>query len=226
MRALNRSFPIVAGYQEAKGVSGSCVKGVVASLVLFSLPACSTIIRTAERSDELAMTEERAALKDAAADLAWSAWPKPENGSFAVRFAGGDDKDRMTRDRAVEIYLASFKDADAVARITADARRHLVAADALVDVAERATESQSPRLSDVAVLETSIADLRETRAIYIAALRKIDAEGDAIDAIRDPLDAAVKKLGRVADDLAATAMKKRSSNFAGPDVKTAKAGAL
>lgn len=207
-------------------MSGFCVKGVVASIVLISLPACSTVIRAADAGEDLAMSEERAALKDAAADLAWSPWPKPEDASFAVRFAGGDDADRMTRDRAVEIYIASFGDADAAAGIAADARRHLIAANALADVAERASESPSPRLSDVAVLETSIADLRETRAVYIAALKKIDAEDNAIDAIRDPLDAAVKKLGRVADDLAENAMRKRSSNFAGPDVKTAGAGAM
>ncbi len=205
-------------------MSGFCVKGVVASFALLFLPACSTVIRTAGAEDALAMTEERAALKDAAADLAWSPWPKPEDGSFAARLAGGGDEDRMTRDRAVEIYLASFGDGDGAARIAADARRHLVAADALAAVAERTSEGAGPRLSDVAVLEASIADLRETRAVYLATLKKIDADGDAIDAIREPLDAAVKKLGRVADDLAENAMKKRSSNFAGPDARTA--GAL
>lgn len=172
------------------------------------------------------MTEERAALQAAAAELAWSPWPKPQDASFAARFSGGEAEDSMTRDRAVDIYLASVGEADAVSRIEADARRHLVAADALADVAERASDSANPRLADVAVLEASIADLRETRAVYIAALKKIDAESDAIDDIRAPLDAAVKKLGRVADDLAERAMKKRSSNFAGPDVKTAGAGAL
>lgn len=205
-------------------MSGFCVKGVVASLVLISLPACSTVIRTADASDAAAMSDERAALKDAAADLAWSPWPKPEDASLAARFAGGGGEDQMTRDRAVEIYIASLGDADPAARIAADARRHLVAADALVSVAERTSEGAGPRLSDVAVLEASIADLRETRAVYIAALKKIDADGDTIESVRDPLDAAVKNLGRIADELAENAMKKRSSNFAGPDARTA--GAL
>jgi hypothetical protein len=193
-------------------------------LVLIALPACSTVIRTADAPDAAAMSEERAALKDAAADLAWSPWPKPEDASFAARFAGGGNEDRMTRDRAVEIYLASIGGDGAAQRIAADVRRHLVAANALAGVAERTSEGAGPRLSDVAVLEASIADLRETRAVYIAALKKIDADGDTIDSIRDPLDAAVKRLGRVADELAENAMKKRSSNFAGPDARTA--GAL
>lgn len=215
--------------QEVQSVSRFSVKGVLlASLVAVALPACSTVIRTADASDDLVMTEERAALKEAAADLAWSPWPKPEDSSFAGRLAGAEaGKDRMTRDRAVEIYLASFgPDADAAGRIAADARRHLVAAAALADIGERASDSPSPKLSDVAVLEASIADLRETRAVYLAALRRIDAEDAAIDAIRDPLDAAVKKLSRVADDLAESAMKKRSSNFAGPDSTAALNGAL
>ncbi|HBS33440.1 MAG TPA: hypothetical protein DEA40_17205 [Parvularcula sp.] len=210
--------------QELKGVSGFCVRGAVASLVMLSLPACSTVIRNADASDAAAMTEARAALKVAAADLAWSPWPKPEDASFAARFSGGGDDDRMTRERAVEIYLASFGGADPAARIAADARRHLSAADALAGVAARASEGAGARLSDVAVLEASIADLRETRAVYIAALKKIDADGDTIDGVREPLDAAVKNLGRVADELAENAMKKRSSNFAGPDAR--RAGAL
>ncbi len=211
-------------------MTGKCVRSVVALLVILVLPACSTVIRTAGSSDDVVMTEERAALKEAAAELAWSPWPKPEDATFAARFASGDEGaseiGAMTRDRAVEAYLASLSDTDAEGRIAADARRHLVAAAALTDIAERASEGPSPRLSDVAVLETSIADLRETRAVYIAALKKIDAQDEAVDAIREPLDAAVKKLGRVADDLAGNAMKRRSSNFAGPDGKTARAGAL
>ncbi len=208
-------------------MSSISVKGViVASFVAFALPACSTVIRTADASDALVMTEERAALKEAAAELAWSPWPKPEDSSFAGRLAGADG-DRMTRDRAVGIYLASISPgSDVGGQIAADSRRHLVAAAALADVAERASAGASPKLTDVAVLETSIADLRESRAIYIAALRRIDADNKEIDAIRDPLDAAVKRLGRVADDLAESAMKKRSSSFAGPDAILARTGAL
>ena len=206
-------------------MTGYCVRAVVASLFLICLPSCSTVIRTADADEISAMTEERAALKEAAADLAWSPWPKPQDSSFAVRFSGGDEGHRMTRERAVEIYVSSLGADGASARITADARRHLVAAGALADAAERASDSPDPRLSDVAVIEASIADLRETRAVYISALRKIDADNRTIDAVRDPLDAAVKRLSRVADDLAENAMKKRSSNFAGPDLKTAGAGA-
>lgn len=210
-------------------MSGLSVKGViVASFAAFALPACSTVIRTADASDTLVMTEERAALKEAAAELAWSPWPKPEDNSFTGRtFNAEAGDDRMTRDRAVDIYLTSFAPGvDAGGRIAADARRHLVAASALAEIAERASDSPSPKLSDVAVLEASIADLRETRAVYLAALRRIDADDKDIDAIRDPLDAAVKKLSRVADDLAESAMKKRSSSYAGPNAIATRTGAL
>ena len=210
-------------------MSGLSVKGViVASFLAFALPACSTVIRTADASDALVMTAERAALKEAAAELAWSPWPKPEDASFTGRVASAEaGDDRVTRERAVEIYLASFAPgADAGSRIAADARRHLVAASALAEIAERASHSPTPKLSDVAVLEASIADLRETRAVYLATLRRIDADDEDVDAIRDPLDAAVKKLSRVADDLAESAMKKRASSFAGPNAITTRTGAL
>ena len=205
-------------------MSGLSVKGVIVALVIScALSACSTVLRTAAGVDEQVMTEERAALKDAAAELAWSPWPKPEDTGFVARPGDGDG--RMTRERAVEIYLDSFDRKDAGERIAADARRHLVAAAALADAAERASEGPTPRLSDVALIEASITDFRETRAVYLAALRKIDADDKTLDAIRDPLDAAVKTLSRVADELADSAMKKRSSNFAGPDA-TARTGAL
>lgn len=207
-------------------MSGLSVKGVVVALFVSSaLSACSTVLRTADAVDEQVMTDERAALKDAAAELAWSPWPKPQDSGFAARPAEADDG-RMTRERAVEIYLASLDRSVAGERIAADARRHLVAAAALADAAERASEGPSPRLSDVAVIEASIVNFRETRAVYLAALRKIDADDRAVDSIRDPLDAAVKKLSRVADELADSAMKKRSSNFAGPDATAARTGAL
>jgi len=207
-------------------VSVDCVKGVIASTLILFVSACSTVIRNTEAGEDFVMTEERAALKGAADDLAWSPWPKPDGATFAARFAGGEENGRLSRSAAVDAYLASIGEENAAGRIAADARRHLVAAAALADVAERALESVGPRLSDVAVLEEAIADLRETRAVYIAALKKIDADDDTVDSIRDPLDAAVKQLGRVADDLADHAMKKRSSNFAGPNAKTASAGAL
>lgn len=210
-------------------MSGLSVTGVVlASFLAFALPACSTVIRTADASNTIIMTEERAALKEAAAELAWSPWPKPEDKSFAGRLSRTEAGDRrMTRERAVEIYLASFEPgADAGSRIAADVRRHLVAASALAEIAERASGGPSPKLSDVAVLEASIADLRETRAVYLAALRQIDADNKEVHAIRDPLDAAVKKLSRVADDLAESAMKKQSSNFAGPSALASRTGAM
>lgn len=210
-------------------MSGLSVKGViVASFLAFALAACSTVIRTADASDTIVMTEERAALKEAAAELAWSPWPKPEDKSFVGRISNADaGDDRVTREGAVEAYLASFAPGDdAESRIAADVRRHLVAASTLVEIAERASDSPSPRLADVAILEASIADLRETRAVYLAALRRIDADDKNIDAIRDPLDAAVKRLSRVADDLAESAMKKRSSSFAGPNAIAARTGAL
>lgn len=203
-----------------------CVKSVIALCAGILLSACSTVIRTVDAGEAAVMTEERAALTDAARDLSWSPWPKPDGATFSARFSGGDAQGRVTRERAVETYLASLGGDDAVGRISADARRHLVAAAALTDAAERASASPSPRLSDVAVIEDAIADLRETRAVYIAALKKLDAKDDAIDEVRDPLDAAVRRLGRLADDLAESAMKKRSSNFAGPDTNASRSGAL
>ncbi|MDZ7628638.1 MAG: hypothetical protein U5J99_09600 [Parvularculaceae bacterium] len=172
-----------------------------------------------DNAKSLVSTEEREALAVAAAELAWSPWPKPE-GAFgpASSVTSEAGVGVTTRSHAVDSYVASLDRSAPGERIAADVRRHLLAAAALTKAAKRASDWPDPRLADVAIIETSIADLRETRAIYLATLKLIDADDELIHAIREPLDKAVKELGRVADDLAENAMKKRSSKFAVPNI--------
>lgn len=94
-----------------------------------------------------------------------------------------------------------------------DASRHLAAAKVLKAAAEEACESQTPRLSDVAIIEDAIADLRETQKIYVASLKKIDGGKSLIARVKNDFDDALKALGEVADELAESAMKRRADNF-------------
>lgn len=186
---------------------------------------CSTVIKTASQ-DDTASLAERAALLNAAAGAAWAPWPKPSSSSIAERLAGGEPAlERVSRDDAVEAYVDQLKNAaDGPAVLMSDAGRHLAAAKTLKAVAEEACDAASPRLSDVAILEDAIADLRETRTIYVASLKKIDAEKDIVEQVKRDFDQALKELGDVADQLAENAMKRRADNFAGSNATVRPAG--
>lgn len=198
-------------------------------LVALALAAmgCSTVIKTSSE-DDTASVAERAALMEAAAGAAWAPWPKPSSSSIAERLAGGEPAlERVSRDDAVEAYVDQLKNApDGAAVLMNDASRHLAAAEALKAVAEEACDAASPRLSDVAILEDAIADLRETRTIYVASLKKIDAEKALVEQVKRDFDLALKELGDVADQLAENAMKRRADNFAGSNAQVRPAGSF
>lgn len=207
-------------------VAGAC--RLALALVSLAAAGCSTVIKTSSGDDDAASATERAALMEAAAGAAWSPWPKPSSSSIAERLAGGDERsDDISRDDAVEAYVGALKSApDGEADLIKDAGRHLDAAKALKDAAEEAGESPSPLLSDVALVEDAIADLRETRTIYLASLKKIGGEKDTAERLKRDFDEALKDLGEVADELAEKAMKRRAENFVQPDALTAAPGSL
>lgn len=191
-----------------------------------SVAACSTVIRSEDGADVASMAEERAALKAAADEARWAPWPKQDQTSFATMIAGSAESDgapKLSRDDVVDHYLATLSKApDAKAVLLADARRHIIAAQNLRQAAMLACDSPNPRLSDVAILESSIASLRETRAIYAATLKKLKSNRQVVDELKDAFDAEISALGETADDLAEAAVERRSSDFAGPRTKVAR----
>ena len=190
---------------------------IAAIALAFMAAGCSTVIKTSSAGDDAAYAATREALVAAAADVAASPWPKPSASTLADRLAGAGDQDaKVSREDAVAAYLdlvGSREDAEVV--ILADAERHLTAAAALKSAAETACDAATPRLSDVALLEDAIGDLRETRSIYVLTLTKIDVPDSSIDKVKRDFDDAIKELGAVADTLAESAMKRRAQNFAG-----------
>ncbi len=191
----------------------------VSAILAIGACGCSTVIRSETAIDEEAGVAERAALRSAARDLAKAPWPKPSTSSFAERLAGVDaGGDQISRDEAVDAYLAALPASDgAEGALMADAGRHLEFASALKRVAEIAGDGSRLRLADVALLEEAISDLRETRSIYVASIRKLDGDEDNVDLLKESFDRVIKDLGEVADDLADKAMKESAQGFAGPD---------
>jgi hypothetical protein len=199
--------------------------GIAAAAIAFA--GCSTVIKTSG-SDDQAYAAERAALAEAAGRLAASPWPKPSSSSLADRLAGAEPRgEKISRDDAVEAYVGALRVGEnSKIALEGDAARHLDAARALKVAAEVACDSASPRLSDVALMEDAIADLRETRSIYVSSLKKLDADKGAIDRLKTDFDAAIRELAAAADALAEVAMKRQSKNFAGSSGEEAQSGAL
>ncbi len=204
------------------------VRLVGASAVLAICAGCSTVIRSETAIDEDAGAAERAALRSAAFDLAKTRWPKPSTSSFAEKLAGSDaGDDRISRNDAVDAYLAALSASDSAEEfVMADAGRHLELAGALRDVAEIACDGSRLRLSDVALLEDAISDLRETRSIYVASIRKLDGDKDNVDLLKVSFDRVIKDLGEVADELADRALKEGAQSYARPDAAARVAGSL
>lgn len=198
----------------------------VLAAAAFAVSGCSTVIKTST-GEEQGRSAERAALEAAAADLAAAPWPKPSSSSITEILAGqAAPGARISRGDAVDAYVATLASAaDAQAALFFDAARHLEAAGALRNAAEIACGSARPRFSDVALVEAAIADLGETRAIYVSSMKKIDADDDSVAKLKRDFDGAIKALGAAADQLADSAMKRRTQNFAGPRVAGA-AGSL
>jgi hypothetical protein len=185
--------------------------------VLFAVSGCSTVIQTAAPEDQ-AHIASRMALEEAAANVAASPWPKPTSSTLTDVFAGAPTlTDRISSDDAVDAYVAKLSaSGDGDALLLADAARHIDAANALTAVAQTVCDSPAPRLSDVALLEDAIADLRQTRSIYVAALKRLDGGKNDVAHLKRDFDKAIKELGSVADDLAKSAMKRSAGSFASP----------
>ncbi|MCB2113434.1 MAG: hypothetical protein R3C42_00205 [Parvularculaceae bacterium] len=189
-----------------------------AVLALAAASGCSTVIKTSA-GESAVDAAERLALVEAAAEISAAPWPKPSSSSLADRLSG-ERGEKISRKDALDAYLVRLDDDDNPEQaVLTDAARHLSAASALENAAQAACDAQSPRLSDVSLLEDAIGDLRETRSIYVSALKKLDVEDAQIDRLKGDFDKAIKDLGVAADQLAQSAMKKRARNFAGSEMR-------
>lgn len=205
-----------------RGLRGS----IATALLLVAAAGCSTVIRNDAAREAAAGAEERAALREAAAEMAKAPWPKTTSSTLSERLAGtASDADEMSRDDAVDVYLRALAEKDdAQAALLADADRHVASARAFAAAAQEASQAPDPRLSDVSLVEDAISTLRETRAIYVASLKKLDGDEQEIDAVKSSFDDLIKSLGDVADDLAEKAMKRTSLNFDGATVNRVAGG--
>lgn len=185
------------------------------------LGGCSTVIFSEHSSTERTTAIEREALIEAAAAVSRTQWPKPENASWQARIVH-IGASRLSQSDAVDAYLASLGgDETRYVRVLDDAGAHLRAADGLTRAAANAAQSVRPVTADISIVEAAIGDLRQTRDIYVEALKVLDKQGEPVPAaslrqLKSDFDSAIKQLGAVADELADRVADDHTETFAGP----------
>lgn len=199
-------------------------------LSIASLGGCATSLQPFAGAAETGATvSERVALNAAAGAIERSfPWPKPTTISWMDRLAGNAIKtDSLSRADAISKYAEALREKKSpFSTLQNDARSTLKAAYVLIDAAENALESLNPKMSDVAILETSIQDLRNARGLYLAAIKEIDVapnpddadySREAVDRVRSDVklgfDRVMRRIGGLADALADRAAE-QSNNFA------------
>ncbi|MBI1365371.1 MAG: hypothetical protein GC153_05380 [Alphaproteobacteria bacterium] len=179
-----------------------------AVVAVSSLGGCSTVVFSQNRGSDQAATVEREALLRAASAIETTKWPEPKEASFAERLTGliGGGGD-AGKDGAVKAYLAAMPATGRKEIVFADASDHLNAAAALAQAAYAAAESIRPVKSDISIVESAIAKLREDRDIYLAALKALDRSGENVESddmrgLKSEFNSAIANIGAAADRLA------------------------
>ncbi|WP_411816716.1 hypothetical protein [Hyphococcus sp. DH-69] len=200
-------------------LSSGVVGGFAAALMAL-ISGCA-VNPIASHADHKSISE-RDLLADAAREVEFAPWPKPQSVSFVSRITGADDEDRITRSEAIEIYLEGLEPAgQRFTKLAQDAHSNLIAADRLAFIAQNALASPRLTKNDVSTVETAIKALRENRQIYINAAKQIEKSGEPIapeeiDAIRTAYSDAIRKLGKTADALADQIDNDHSATVAQP----------
>ena len=203
-------------------IRGPGFSGGFAALLMVMTGGCAVIPLTQDSSAHHEVVAERDVLADAANDVQTAPWPRVEEASFLSRITGADADDRMTRSRAIDIYLEELQPGGArFTRLEGDAQTNLAAASRLRMAAEGALASPRLTMNDVAMVETANQALREHRQIYVSAAKQLEKEGEPVDemrleAIRDAYADAIRELGRSADALADRIESDRTETYASP----------
>ncbi len=161
-------------------------------------------------------------LADAARAVETAPWPQVEEVSFVSRLTGAAPDDRMTRGKAISLYLDELRPQGArFHQLADDAQNNLAAAERLLAAAESALSAARLTKTDVVMLEQAIQALRENRQIYLSAAKQLEKAGEPVDEsqldlIREAYAGAISELGRAADALADRIEKDRTENFAAP----------
>ena len=196
--------------------------GVLAAGGLLLISGCAVNPLSSSADARHNSAAERDMLADAARAVETAPWPQVEEVSFVSRLTGAAPDDRMTRGKAISLYLDELRPQGArFHQLADDAQNNLAAAERLLAAAESALSAARLTKTDVVMLEQAIQALRENRQIYLSAAKQLEKAGEPVDEsqldlIREAYAGAISELGRAADALADRIEKDRTENFAAP----------
>jgi hypothetical protein len=187
--------------------------------VLAASGGCSTVILSEDSRHAAVAAVEREALASAAAAVAETPWPREPQASLADRLTGVSalpSSDANLAERFVDSLAEPRKPV-----VLAAAFANIEAARRLSETGESALTAIRPAMSDVAVVEAAIADLKKNRDIYVASLKLIARAGEPVESeelrrLRAGFSDAIGDLGRVADALAERMDDDATRTFASP----------
>lgn len=197
-----------AGVQIGSRRRVRCVKrwsAAVAAALISASGGCSTVIVSDRSGQSPIAAVEREALSRAAAAVAETPWPRKPQASLAEQLAGAGGRTLGEQDLAQR--FVDGLDAPRKPIVLAAALANIEAAQHLAAAGDAALTAIRPAMSDVAILESAIADLKENRDVYVASLKLIARGGEPVDGdelrrLRAEFSNVIGDLGQVADALA------------------------
>ncbi|NHK27828.1 hypothetical protein FF098_007940 [Parvularcula flava] len=167
---------------------------------------------------------ERQELVQAARQLESTPWPEVTEASLtnrmvSVLFGREEVSEGTSREEALDIYLASLNasPSNAPSTLMRHADNTLRAARKVAERGRMAATAINPSADDIAVLEEAIGDVRASRDMYIAALKRLKSDGHIVpDGDVAELQAAfsqtIRDIGSTADMVAARSMDRHQAS--------------
>lgn len=167
---------------------------------------------------------ERLELVRAARELENTPWPEVTETSLANRmvsvlFGREDVSEGTSKEEALEVYVSSLSasPSNAPSTLMRHADNTLRAARTVAERGRLAATAINPSTDDIVVLEEAIGDVRASRDMYIAALKKLKSDGHIVpDGDVAELQAAfsqtIRDIGSTADLVAERSMDKHQAS--------------
>jgi len=202
--------------------------GLAALALLASGCASVKIQMPGSQSQAAILSHERTALALSANQLKNTPWPKPTKVKASGRminmlFGADAEKKGLSREQACDIYLDGLRDANGLAhlKVLADADQTLTQGRALAEAGRMTTLAIQPTSDDVAMMEAAIADLQESRDMYVMSLKKLRNDGEDVSSadikeLKRAFTQTIIDIGHAADVVAEKAALNKAAQYAAP----------
>ncbi len=208
-------------------LKSKAVLGLMAFALLGAGCASVKIQMPGSQNQAVMVSHERTALALSANQLKNTPWPKPTktkaSGRMINMLFGADEEKGLNKEQACEIYVDGLRDGSGLThlKVLADADETLSQGRALAEAGRMTTQAIQPTSDDVAMMEAAIADLQESRDMYVMSLKKLRNDGEDVSSseikeLKRAFTQTIIDIGRAADVVAEKAAQNKASQYAEP----------